>query len=76
MPVLLPLPVSGRGQGGEVSSPIASGAASASLKSVSSIRRPMLKGVSRVSRIRSEGEATPSRQKVSRAYSGSSARRL
>ena len=50
----------------------ASGAASSSVKSVSSMRRPMLNGVVRVSWIRSEGVATPSRQKVSRSNAGSS----
>ena len=46
------------------------------VKSSSSIRRPMLKGVIRASRIRSVGAATPSRQKVSCSSRGSSARPL
>ncbi len=40
------------------------GVASALVKSCSSMRRPMLNGVVRVSRIRSDGVATPSRQKA------------
>ena len=64
-------PTSGRAE-----SPSDSGMASCSVKSVSSTRRPTLKGVVRVSRIKSDGVATPNRQNVRRFSSESWLRRL
>jgi len=54
--------------------PWASGAASAAVKSWTSMRLPMLKGVVRVSATRSAGVAVPSRQKQRRCSRGFSAR--
>ncbi len=56
--------------------PCARREASSSVKSSSSIRRPMLNGVVRVSRIKSDGVATPNKQKVRRSRSVASVLRL
>ena len=55
-------------------SPAASGAASAGVKSRTSIRRPMLNGLTRVSSISSAGVAVPNKQNVTPFNAGSVAR--